>query len=57
MGLDVRIKKRLKDFELNIAFSCENGRLLAIVGPSGAGKTITIRTLAGLHRPDRGLIT
>jgi molybdate transport system ATP-binding protein len=57
MGLDVRIKKRFKDFELNVAFSCEDGRLLAIVGPSGAGKTTIIRTLAGLQKPDQGLIT
>jgi molybdate transport system ATP-binding protein len=57
MGLDVRIKKRLKDFELNVAFSCEDGKLLAIVGPSGAGKTTIIRTLAGLQKPDQGLIT
>ena len=57
MGLDVRIKKRLKDFELNVAFSCMDGRLLAIVGPSGAGKTTIIRTLAGLQKPDQGLIT
>jgi molybdate transport system ATP-binding protein len=57
MGLDVRIKKRLKDFELNVRFSCEEGRLLAIVGPSGAGKTTIVRLLAGLQRPDKGLIT
>ena len=57
MGLDVRIKKRLKGFELNVSFSCEDGKLLAIVGPSGAGKTTIIRTLVGLQRPDQGLIT
>jgi molybdate transport system ATP-binding protein len=57
MGLDVRIKKKLKDFELNVAFSCGEGRLLAIVGPSGSGKTTIIRTLAGLQKPDQGLIT
>ena len=57
MGLDVRIKKRLKDFELNVSFSCEDGKLLAIVGPSGAGKTTIIRTLVGLQKPDQGLIT
>ena len=57
MGLDVRMKKKLNDFDLNISFSCEDGKLLAIVGPSGAGKTTIIRTLAGLQSPDWGLIT
>ena len=27
---------------------------LALVGPSGAGKSTVLRTIAGLHRPDRG---
>ena len=57
MGLDVRIKKRLKDFELNVTFSCEEGSLLAIIGPSGSGKTTIIRILAGLQKPDQVLIT
>jgi molybdate transport system ATP-binding protein len=57
MALDVRIKKRLKLFDLDIAFSCGKGNLLAIVGPSGAGKTTIIRIIAGLERPDSGCIT
>ncbi len=39
------------------AFSCERGRVLALVGPSGAGKTSMLRILAGLMRPERGRIT
>jgi len=57
MGLDVRMSKRLKHFDLDVSFSCEEGRLLAIVGPSGAGKTTIVRILAGLERPDTGVIT
>jgi molybdate transport system ATP-binding protein len=57
MALDARIKKRLKHFELDVSLSCDEGRLLAIVGPSGAGKTTVVRILAGLERPDYGLIT
>ncbi|HVN72111.1 MAG TPA: ATP-binding cassette domain-containing protein [Desulfomonilia bacterium] len=57
MGLEAWMKKRLKHFVLNVSLSSKPGRLLAIVGPSGAGKTTIIRILAGLERPDEGLIT
>lgn len=33
---------------------CEAGELLALVGPSGAGKTSLVRMLAGLMRPQQG---
>lgn len=36
---------------LQIAFSCEPGELVALIGPSGAGKTTILRTIAGLYRP------
>jgi iron(III) transport system ATP-binding protein len=33
------------------------GELLAVVGPSGCGKTTLLRSVAGLERPDSGLIS
>lgn len=30
--------------------------MLGILGPTGAGKTTTLRCIAGLHRPDAGTI-
>ncbi len=41
---------------LSGAFRCEAGELLALVGPSGAGKTSMLRVLAGLMRPQRGRV-
>lgn len=32
------------------------GRLVGLIGPNGAGKTTLLRLLAGLSRPDRGLV-
>jgi molybdate transport system ATP-binding protein len=44
----------LRDFELTLAL--EVGRTVALVGPSGAGKTSALRVVAGLARPSSGLV-
>jgi len=33
------------------------GELLTLIGPSGCGKSTTLRLIAGLERPDEGVIT
>jgi ABC-type sugar transport system ATPase subunit len=40
----------------HIALDIEAGELLAVVGPSGAGKTSLLRLIAGLENPDAGRI-
>ncbi|MDH3359600.1 MAG: ATP-binding cassette domain-containing protein [Desulfobulbaceae bacterium] len=56
MQLKAHLVKRLPQFTIDVDFSCDAGKLLAFVGPSGAGKTSIIRMLAGLETPDTGLI-
>jgi molybdate transport system ATP-binding protein len=41
---------------LHGSLRCEAGALLALVGPSGAGKTSLVRVLAGLMRPQSGRV-
>ena len=53
--LSVDITKQLPDFSLKIQFSIERD-ILVLFGPSGCGKTTTLRSIAGLLRPDSGKI-
>ena len=55
--LDVHIIKQRGHLNIDINFSCGDGQLLALTGPSGAGKTTIIRALAGLEHPDSGYIS
>jgi molybdate transport system ATP-binding protein len=53
LELDLTCALRAFAVELTLAVGDE---VVALVGPSGAGKTTVLRALAGLHRPDRGRI-
>ena len=55
MSLEVNIKKRLGGFTLDVAFSAGDG-VLALLGASGCGKSMTLRCIAGIERPDEGRI-
>ena len=43
-------------FRLTLSFRVGSGEILALFGPSGAGKTTALRAIAGLARPDAGRI-
>ena len=40
----------------DVSFEVGRGEIFGIVGPNGAGKTTTVECLAGLRRPDRGVV-
>jgi molybdate transport system ATP-binding protein len=54
--LRVDVSKRLGEFAIEASFSSE-GRVTGLFGASGAGKTSLINMIAGLLRPDRGMIS
>ncbi len=59
MRFEVDIQKRLADgarsFFLESRFSARD-ETIALFGPSGSGKSLTLRAVAGLMRPDKGRI-
>jgi ABC-type Fe3+/spermidine/putrescine transport system ATPase subunit len=57
-GLEIeRLTVRVAGFELRHAtMSVRPGRTLALVGPSGAGKTVLLETIAGFRAPHAGSI-
>ena len=56
MTLSVNIKKHYHDFELDVSFKTESKRI-GILGASGCGKTLTLKSIAGLVKPDEGRIS
>ena len=39
-----------------VSFALETGQALGIVGPNGSGKSTLLKTIAGLIRPDAGIV-
>jgi molybdate transport system ATP-binding protein len=50
-ALAVEARTVLGDLDLDVALTVRPGECLALAGPSGAGKTSVLRTVAGLLRP------
>lgn len=55
MGIVVDIKKSWPGFSLDVSFS-SGQETLALLGESGSGKTMTLRSIAGIEKPDQGRI-
>jgi len=54
LKMDIRVE--VCGFALDVALEAHDGEMLALFGPSGTGKSLTLRCLAGLLRPVRGRI-
>ncbi len=55
MSILIDIEKKLGDFFLKVKFEAGD-ETLALLGASGCGKSLTLRCIAGIEKPDRGKI-
>ena len=55
MELTVQIVKKLRDFTLRADFSLHD-EVMAVLGASGSGKSMTLKCIAGIETPDEGRI-
>ncbi|MCC8127154.1 MAG: ATP-binding cassette domain-containing protein [Clostridiales bacterium] len=55
MSLSVAIRKNFGSFQLDVAFESD-GAVLGFLGASGCGKSMTLRCIAGIEKPDEGRI-
>ncbi len=55
MEIEMNVSQKLSDFFLQVNFSSSSKRI-GILGPSGSGKSLTLKTLAGINKPDKGYI-
>ena len=55
MSLYVDIKKDFGSFKLNVRFET-NDEVTSLLGASGTGKSMTLKCIAGIEKPDSGVI-
>lgn len=57
MSLEVTIKKKLKNMTLDVSFDTKDSSgITGILGSSGCGKSMTLKSIAGIVTPDEGRI-
>ena len=55
MSLSVHIRKKLGDFQLAVDLEHPGG-ITGLLGASGCGKSMTLKAIAGIEKPDEGRI-
>ncbi|MCL2374513.1 MAG: ATP-binding cassette domain-containing protein, partial [Treponema sp.] len=55
MPLYIDIEKAFPSFNLSVRMECEN-EVVALLGGSGCGKSLTLKCIAGIVTPDKGRI-
>ncbi len=56
IGLE-RVSRRWREFAIqDITLEVKEGQYLVVVGPTGAGKTLLLELLLGIHHPDSGRV-
>lgn len=53
--ININVEKKLNNFPLSVAIKSD-ARFIGILGESGAGKSQTLRCIAGIEKPDNGRI-
>lgn len=52
----LQLRAVVADRGVDVEFSVSAGEVLAVLGPNGAGKSTVLHVIAGLLRPDHGLV-
>ncbi|WP_204080423.1 sulfate/molybdate ABC transporter ATP-binding protein [Mycobacterium riyadhense] len=53
---ELQLRAVVADRGLDVEFTVPAGEVLAVLGPNGAGKSTALHVIAGLVRPDAGLV-
>lgn len=53
---ELQLRAVVTERHLDVEFSVSAGEVLAVLGPNGAGKSTALHVIAGLIRPDHGVV-
>jgi len=53
---ELQLRAVVAERHLDVEFSVSAGEVLAVLGPNGAGKSTALHVIAGLLRPDQGVV-